>query len=89
VSRRALVAARDPATVESTVGVDVDMAVTDPRRGMDVMVRARPLGTPVVEGHHAAPAVIVVAKRATGPRTAVGRRRVRLMSRRPRRTSMR
>jgi hypothetical protein len=40
------------------------------------------------EGHHMAPAVIIVAKRATGPRTAVGRRRVRLMSRRPRRTSM-
>jgi hypothetical protein len=89
VSRRALVAARDPAAVESTVGVDVDMAVTDPRRGMDAMVRARPLGTPVAEVHHVAPAVIVVAKRATGPRTAMGRRRVRLMSRRPRRTSMR
>jgi hypothetical protein len=81
------VAARDPAAVESTVGVDV--VVTDPRRGMDAMVRARPLGTPVAEGHHAAPAVIIVAKRATRPRTAMGRRRVRLMSRRPRRTSMR
>jgi hypothetical protein len=83
------VAARDPAAVESAVGMDVDVAVMDPRHGMAATVRARLLGTPVAEGHHAAPAMIIVAKRATRPRTAVGRRRVRLMSRRPRRTSMR